>query len=302
MTLAGMGVLTFSFTFPATQRAVVDFNPWMVGVGRAVIASLLAGVCLLAVRARFPERRHTRSLLIVGVGVVLGFPVFTALALEGTTSAHAAVIIGLIPLATAIFGRLRGNERPGALFWWASAAGATVVTAYAFRHGFSGFGIWDVFLVCALVTGGLGYAEGGLLSRELPGWKVISWGLVLSLPASIPISVIAAIADPPDHVGTTSLIGFAYVSVFSMFLGFCAWYPGLARVGVTKGSQVQLLQPLLTVVWAAVLLGDAVDTATVMAAFLVLICVGVAQWARLSTAPDKRRDKRVMTGATAKRL
>ncbi|MBB5118091.1 DMT family transporter [Streptomyces eurocidicus] len=282
LVLAGLGVLAFSLTFPATQKALPSFNAWTIGIGRAVIAAAIAGVCLLVKGVKLPERRHMTSLILVGVGVVAGYPIFTALALEHVTSAHAAVVTGLLPLATAACGRLLGNERPSALFWWASAAGAAVIVAFSLRHGIGGFGLADLFLIGSLVTGGLGYAEGGKLSKSMPGWQVISWGLVLSLPLTLPITVVSVVASPPHDIGAQSLAGLGYVSLFSMFLGFCAWYPGLARVGVTRGSQMQLLQPLMTVGWAAWLLGESIDSWTLGAAVLVLVCVGLAQWARLS--------------------
>ncbi|MBF9067113.1 DMT family transporter [Streptacidiphilus fuscans] len=296
LVLAALGVLAFSLTFPATQKAMVSFNAWTIGIGRAVVAALLAGVWLWVRKAARPTREQVGSLLIVGVGVVAGYPIFTALALEHVTSAHAAVVTGLLPLATATWGRLRGNERPSALFWWASAAGAAVIVAYTLRNGLGAFSLADLLLVGSLVTGGLGYAEGGGLSKSMPGWQVISWGLVLSLPLTLPITVVSLVVSPPHNLGAQSLAGFGYVSVFSMFLGFCAWYPGLARVGVTRGSQLQLLQPLLTVGWAAWLLHESIDMWTLVAAVLVLVCVGMAQWARLSSsapakAPEPAADK-----------
>jgi drug/metabolite transporter (DMT)-like permease len=281
--LAGAGVLIFSLTLPATQLAVEDLSAWTVGIGRAVVAAALAGVCLLVARAPFPGRQHLRSLSIVGFGVVLGFPIFTALALQGTDSAHAAVVIGLLPMATAIFGRLHGQERPNVLFWIACAAGAAVITVFTFRHGFDGIGPWDLFLVIALLTGGLGYAEGGRLAKAIPGWQVISWALLITLPVSLPATIAAIALSPTSEVSRTGWIGFAYVSVFSMFIGFCAWYPGLALVGIAKGSQLQLFQPLLTVGWASLLLGQAVDGVTLVAAVLVLLCVGASQVAKLAT-------------------
>lgn len=284
--MAGAGVLAFSLTFPATQKAMEVFNAWQVGIGRAVVAAALAGACLLAVKAKLPAREHLLPVSLVGLGVVVGYPIFTALALDHVTSSHAAVVTGLLPLATAAFGRLLGNERPSALFWWASALGAAVILAFTLRHGISGFGAADLLLIGSLITGGLGYAEGGRVSKSIPGWQVISWGLVLSLPLTVPITAASLLLEPPhlERAGTSALLGFAYVSVFSMFLGFCAWYPGLARVGVTRGSQMQLLQPLMTVGWAALLLGESIDTWTLAAAVLVVACVGFAQWARLSGA------------------
>lgn len=279
--LAVLGVLAFSLTFPATQKALPAFDAWTIGIGRAVVAAVPAALWLLVRRAPRPRREHLFPLALVGIGIVAGYPIFTALALEHVSSGHAAVVTGLLPLATAAFGRLRG-ERPSKLFWAASAAGAAVIVAYTLRQGIGGFSFADLLLVGSLLTGGLGYAEGGRLSKSLPGWQVISWGLVISLPLTLPITAVSLIASPPHDVSAQPLIGLAYVSLFSMFLGFCAWYPGLARVGVTRGSQIQLLQPLLTVGWAVLLLDEKADAWTLAAAVLVLGCVGLAQWARLS--------------------
>ncbi|MEV0604496.1 DMT family transporter [Streptomyces sp. NPDC050315] len=282
--LAVLGVLAFSLTFPATQKALPSFNAWTIGIGRAVVAAIPAAIWLMVKRVRRPNREQLIPLLLVGVGIVAGYPIFTALALEHVSSSHAAVVTGLLPLATAAFGRLRG-ERPSALFWWASAAGAAVIVIYTLRQGFGGFTFADLLLLGSLITGGLGYAEGGRLSKSMPGWQVISWGLVLSLPLTLPITIVSLAVAPPHDFATQPIIGLLYVSLFSMFLGFCAWYPGLARVGVTRGSQIQLLQPLLTVGWAALLLNETIDAWTLAAAVLVLACVGLAQWARLSASP-----------------
>lgn len=282
--LAVLGVLAFSLTFPATQKALPSFNAWTIGIGRAVLAAIPAAIWLMVKRVRRPSREQLIPLLLVGVGIVAGYPIFTALALEHVSSGHAAVVTGLLPLATAAFGRLRG-ERPSALFWWASAAGAAVIVIYTLRQGFGGFTVADLLLLGSLITGGLGYAEGGRLSKSMPGWQVISWGLVLSLPLTLPITAVSLAVSPPHDIATQPVIGLLYVSLFSMFLGFCAWYPGLARVGVTRGSQIQLLQPVLTVGWAALLLNESIDAWTLAAAVLVLACVGLAQWARLSASP-----------------
>lgn len=283
--MAGAGVLTFSVTFPATQEAMLSFSPWTVGIGRAAVAAALGGGCLLAWRAPLPGRRQAGQLAAVSLGVVIGFPLLVALALQHVDSSHAAVVTGLLPLATAVFGRLRGRERPGRLFWWAAAAGAAVVAAYTLRHGPGRFSGGDLLLLGGLAAGGMGYTEGGLLARQMPGWQVVSWALVFSLPVTVPVAAVSLVLSPPHRVGAAALAGLGYVSVFSMFLGFLAWYPGLARAGITRGSQIQLLQPLLTVSWAALLLGEPVTPATLAAAAGVLACVGVAQRARLTVPP-----------------
>jgi drug/metabolite transporter (DMT)-like permease len=283
--MAAAGVVTFSVTYPATQEAMRSFSPWTIAMGRAVAAAAVASGCLLARQACFPGRAYLVPLMLVGAGVVIGFPLLISLALGYVSSPHAAVVTGLLPLATALSGRFRGRERPSRLFWWAACAGAAIIGVYTLRHGETTAGPGDLLLAASLLAGGIGFAEGGLVARHLPGWQVISWGLVLSLPVTVPVTVISVILSPPRAVTLPAAAGLAYVSLFSMFLGFLAWYPGLARAGVTRGSQVQLLQPLLTVGWAALLLHQPVTAATLVAATGVLVCVALAQRARLAQPP-----------------
>jgi len=197
LVLVGLGVLTFSFTFPATVVAQSSFDPWTTGIGRAVIAAAAAMVFLAARRVRPPRGAAIwRSIVVVAVGIVVGFPLMTALALEHISSAHAAVVTGLLPLATALVGVLRAGERPSRGFWVASVAGALAVIAFTLRNGLGTFGIGDAYLVAAIVLGGIGYAEGGSLSRSVPGWQVISWALVVSLPVTMVVTVVALATNP----------------------------------------------------------------------------------------------------------
>lgn len=276
---AAVGVLAFSFTFPATVAALVGFDPYLVGIGRAVVAGVIGGCCLLAARASLPDAAQWRGIAIVAVGVVFGFPVLTALALDhGSSSSHAAVVIGLLPASTAAFAALRAGERPAARFWLASAAGAVAVTVFAVSgtEGVPRLALADLLLFGALVAGGLGYAEGGRLARGMPGWRVIAWALVLSLPVTVPVSAGLLVVTPVRPTGA-AVLGFAYVSLVSMFLGFFAWYRGLADAGVARASQLQLAQPLLTVGWSVLLVGERVGVPTLVAAFAVLICVALTQ-------------------------
>lgn len=283
--LACLGMLTFSFTFPATAEALHGFSAYLIGIGRAAAAAVLAGCWLLIRRVPVPPRPDLVPLLIVAAGVVIGFPLLTALALQHVTSSHAAVVTGLLPVATAVLGTLRARERPGPLFWAAAAAGAVIVAAYLLRGGPGRFSASDLLLLGSLVAGGAAYAEGAVLARRMPGWQVISWALVLALPVTAGVTAAAAVASPP-HPGLRAAAGFGYVSVFSMFLGFFAWYRGLADAGVARASQVQLAQPLLTVLWSALLLGERLTGWLLVTAAGVLACVAVAQRARRSPAPS----------------
>ena len=187
----------------------------------------------------------------------------------------------MLPVATAVFAVVRTGERPSPMFWVASLTGTACVVAFTLRNGPGRFSVADVFLFGALVTAGLGYAEGGRLAREMPGGAVVSWALILSAPVTVPVTAVLLIAEPPRWSGP-ALGGLAYLSVVSMFLGFFAWYSGLARAGVARAGQVQLAQPLLTLLWSWLLLGQHAGMSTVVAAAGVLVCVLLAQRARVS--------------------
>lgn len=280
---AALGVLTFSFTFPATVLALRSFDPYVVGAGRSVIAALIALVCLLAVRAPLPKRAHLPGLIAVAVGCGIGFGLLSALALRHTTSTHAAVIVGLLPAATAIVAVLRVGERPRWPFWAASATGTAAVVAYALSRGAGGLHSADLLLLAALVVGAVGYAEGGRLARAMPGWQVIAWGVLLALPVSLPFTIVA-LAGQTAHPTPVAIAGFAYVGLFSMFLGFFAWYRGLAEAGIAKASQLQLAQPMLTIGWSVPLLGENAGAPALLTGVIVAVCVLVTQRTRTTPA------------------
>lgn len=279
--LGFLGVLGFSFSLPATRLAVRDLDPWVVAFGRAVVAGLLAVVVLRATGARRPTSQQWRGLGVVALGVIVGFPLFTSLALHHVPASHGAVVVGVLPALTAVFAVLRGGERPSPAFWGASAFGLAAVVGFALTQGGGGLTAPDAELLAAVVLCALGYAEGGRLARDLGGANTICWALVLALPAT---TVIAATAAAHDglHAGATSWLGFAYVSVISMFLGFFAWYAGLARGGVAKIGQVQLSQPVLTLTWSALVLGEHIGTTTAAAALVVLTAVVATQRTRVT--------------------
>ncbi|GAA4613833.1 DMT family transporter [Actinoallomurus liliacearum] len=285
---AALGVLAFSFTFPATEFALRDFGPYLIGIGRAGIAAVLAAVALRLMRAPWPHGRQWASLGVVALGIVFGFPLLSTLALDhGSSSSHAAVVVGLLPVATAVFAVVRAGERPSSVFWAASLAGAALIVAFTLRNGVGRFAPADALLLGAMLTAGLGYAEGGRLAREMPGPQVVSWALVLVAPITIPVTV-ALFAATSGHWSGAAVTGLAYVSGVSMFLGFFAWYAGLAKAGVARASQVQLAQPLLTLLWSWLLLGEHAGAGTVVAAAGVLLCVLIAQRARVSRTAAAR--------------
>ena len=285
--LAGLGVVAFSMTFPATVFALRGFDPLIVGAGRSVGAAGLAGATLLLTRAPWPSRQQLPGLVNISVGVGVGFGVLSAIALGEVSASHAAVVGALLPVATAIFAVLRAGERPSLMFWVASITGAAAVTAYAIHQGVGRLKLADGLLLAALVIGGLGYAEGGRLSRSMPGWRVISWAVLLALPVSLPITVLAVVAHPP-HPGLSAVAGLLYVSSISMFFGFFAWYRGLAKAGIARASQLQLAQPFLTLGLAAWLLGERAGPDAFVTAAIVIACVVATQRARYATAAVSR--------------
>jgi drug/metabolite transporter (DMT)-like permease len=279
--LGAIGVAAFSMSLPATRVAVTHIDPWLVAFGRAAGAGLLAWAYLHLTRAPKPTPEQWRRLVLVAAGVVVGFPLFTSLALATQTAAHGAVVISVLPAVTAVFAVLRGGERPPPTFWLASTAGLVAVLAFLAVSGAVSGSVEpaDLFLLAAVGLCGLGYAEGGALARDIGGARTICWALVLCLPATVPITAFAAVARTP-HADATGWLGFGYVTVISMFLGFFAWYTGLARGGIARVGQLQLAQPVLTLVWSAVLLRESVGVTTVGVAGLVLACVALTQWTR----------------------
>ncbi|MER5998457.1 DMT family transporter [Nonomuraea sp. NPDC051941] len=279
--LAFLGVLAFSGSFPATVFAMEGFHPWLVAIGRAGVAGFIALICLKFAKIPIiPQKRDWPSYALISLGVVFGFPVFSGLALAlGASTSHAAVVIALLPAATAACAVVRAAERPRPLFWVACAAGALAITAFTLTQH-QGTPTWpDLLLVGALLSAAIGYTEGGRLSRRTPGWQVISHTLVLSLPLTVPVTVALALLTPITPT-PHAIAGFAYVSLISMFLGFIPWYAGLARGGIARAGQTQLTQPLLTLLWAWFLMGERFGPATVATALAVLVCVAVTQRAR----------------------
>ena len=278
-----LGVLGFSFSLPATRLAVEDLDPWFVTFARGAVAAALAGLYLLAVRAPRPTRTQWPSIAIVAGGAVVGFPLLTGLALVTSEAQHGAVFVALLPAATALAAVARAGERPGALFWIAASAGLLVVVAFTVAGASGAVTGADVLLLAAVAVCAVAYAEGGALSRELGGARTICWALVLSVPVTLSFAMVSA-ATSSLQAGPGAWLGLAYVSVISMFLGFFAWYAGLARGGVAKVGQVQLLQPLLTFLWAGLLLGEHIGPGTLLAALGVLASVMVTQRARVRGA------------------
>ncbi|MBC9730457.1 DMT family transporter [Streptomyces sp. TRM68367] len=276
---AALGVTAFSLTFPATAWGLEGFGPWSLVAVRCVLAALIAGGCLLALRVPLPARRHWPGLAVVAGGVVLGFPMLTTLALRTSTTAHAAVVVGLLPLTTALFSTLRVGSRPSRTFWTAALAGAAAVLAFTVQQSGGALTAADAYLFAALLVCAAGYTEGGRLARAMPGWQVIGWALVLCLPLAAAGAGLA-LAHEPVRLTVHGVTGLLWVAAGSQFLGLVVWYRGMAAIGIPKASQLQLAQPLLTLVWSVLLLGEHLTVAAPLTAAAVLVCIAVTQRTR----------------------
>jgi len=270
------GILGFSLTLPATRLAVAELDPVFVGLGRAVAASLLAALALWWRGGRLPKGSQWLRLAATAGGVVIGFPLLSALALQHVSAVHGAVVVGLTPLLTAGFGVLLSGERPAWRFWLATALGSSAILIFVYRSGVAGLQQADLYLLAAIACVAYGYAEGARLAKQLGAWQTISWALLISAPLLLPWVVQTA---PPrfELVGWPSLLGFAYVSVVSMYLAFFAWYRGLALGGTARIGQLQLLQPFLSMAAGAALIGESVETAQLATALAVLACVVISR-------------------------
>ncbi|WP_246060910.1 DMT family transporter [Nocardioides dongxiaopingii] len=279
-----LGVVAFSFTVPMTRVALGGLSPLLVGSARAVVAAGLAALCLGLARERLPRGRQWARLAVVGAGVVVGFPLLTSYALTTAPASHGAVVVAVLPAATAVTTVVRSGERPRRAFWVAAAAGAVAALVFASFQGdgFGGLHRADLLLVAAVLAAAVGYAEGGLLARELGAWQTISWALVGCAPPMLALALVALRAGAPQAT-PTEWAAFGYLAVVSMFLGFLAWYRGLAIGPMASVSQVQLAQPVLTIAWAGLLLGEEVTTATVLGGVAVVACAAGA--VRVRSAP-----------------
>lgn len=274
--LASLGVIAFSLTFPATAWGLESFGPWSLVALRSVLAAVIAGAFLLARRVPLPAPEHWAGLAVVAAGVVVGFPLLTTLALTTSTTSHAAVVVGLLPLTTAALSALRTGSRPSRTFWAAAVAGAVVVLGFTLAQSGGSPSVGDAYLFAALLVCAAGYTEGGRLARTLPGWQVVGWALVLCLPLSLAGSVLG-LAHEPVHLNGHGLAGLLWAAAGSTFLGLYVWYRGMAEIGAPRASQLQLAQPLLTLVWSVALLGEHLAPAAPAAACAVLVCIAVTQ-------------------------
>jgi len=277
MILGILGVISFGLTLPATRFIIPYFEPIFIGLGRAVMASVVAAILLIITKQTRPNRYQFYQLIAVASGVVIGFPIFSAWAMQTVPASHGGVVLGVLPLATAVTAAVISNEKPSVGFWICGLAGSAIVILYALLEGFGSFQFGDLLLIGAIVSAAMGYALGGKLSKELGGWQVICWALVISFP----FIVIPAWLQFPqinlDSLPLSVLLSFLYLALVSQLFGFFLWNKGLALGGISRVSQTQLLQPFITLVASAYLINETVDLQTIVFAVLVIVTVGIGK-------------------------
>jgi drug/metabolite transporter (DMT)-like permease len=256
-----VAVTLFSLTLPATRMALESFHPLFIGTGRALLAAVLAGVYLYTGKHRRPTSHEFKYLLLVVMGVCLGFPIFTALAMGQVDASHGGVMLGIMPLTTAAVGALLFKERPSVGFWMMALLGSTLVIVFSLIQGQGSLHWADIALLIAVVTGSTSYAVGGHLSKSLGGLQVVSWALVIALP----LYILPAwwFAPKFNDITATAWTGFLYAALVSQFLGFLPWFRGLALGGIARVGQTQLIQPFITILFSALLLGESIDMMTI---------------------------------------
>ena len=272
MLIGFIGILIFSLTLPVTKIAVLSFDPYFIAFGRATLAALVALAYLIYKKEPMPPRADFTKFVVIALGVVFGFPIFTTVAMTEGSSSHGAVILGMMPLATTVIGVIRFKERPSLGFWLVSLLGAALVVIYALLKSSGSFTYVDVLLVLGGICACVGYVEGGELSRKMNPRSVISWALVISLPINLVVTYVA-FDSQYINAGPIAWTSFIYLSLFSMYIGFFFWYEGLAIGGVARVSQVQLTQPFCTLIAASILLGDSLTIMNLVFAFLVIATV-----------------------------
>jgi drug/metabolite transporter (DMT)-like permease len=284
-----IGVTLFAATLPFTRLAVgstdaPQLSPWFVTFGRAAVAGLLSVVYLLWQKSRgtlnIPTRAEWPLVAMTAFGVIVGFPLFLALALRYVPSTHGAVVTALLPLSTAVLGALWFKQRPSKGFWACAVLGSGLVLAFMiWRQWQTTGGIYlgaaNIYLIIAMTTGAFGYIGGARLTPRLGSEQVICWVLVSCLPITVPLALIFAPAQPAA-IAAMSWVGFTYVALFSMWIGFFAWYRALA-LGAVRVSQIQLIQPFLSLLFAVPLAGERLDMMTLFFAIAVIATVYVGK-------------------------
>lgn len=276
----------FALTLPITRYAIPYFGAIPIGLGRALAAAVVAAIILLLKKEKLPTKHQLKRLCFVAFGVVAGFPLLSAWAMGRLPASHGAVILALLPLATAGAAAFRAGERPSGKFWIASVIGSIAVLGYAMWEGLGYFDLGDLALLGAVIAAAYGYAEGGVLAEEMKGWRVICWALVLSAPFLI---IPVLLVFPWESLQAPALVwaSFAYLTLISQLFGFFAWYSGLALGGIAKVGQLQYLQPFVTIFFSVLFLNEQLTFVTVLASVIVVAAVAMGR-----RAPVKRQIRR----------
>jgi len=270
-------VFFFALTLPMSRYVVRQVDPVTTGLFRCLVAGGLAAALLMITRQPWPSRRQLKGLAAASVGIVYVYPVFVAWAMKYTPSSHGSVVVGLLPLATAAFASWFGHDRPGWRFWLSAVAGSLVVIVYAVHHGGGALHAADAALLFAVVCSGVAYAEGGYLARSMGGWQVISWVMALNLPL-VAVTLTAMVwRQGGIETDAPTWSTMVFMGVFNQYVAFFGWYKAMANVGVARVSQLQLLQPFMTVVIAAVFLHEQTTWTTWLALMLVVATVAIAR-------------------------
>jgi len=293
MLLGLIGVVIFSLTLPMTRIVVAEVHPLLNGLGRALVAAIPAAALLVWRREKLPSWPQIKSLAVVALGVIIAFPVFSAWAMKTVPASHGAVVNGLQPLCVAIYAAWLSHERPSKAFWVSAVAGSAIVVAFALQAGGGGLQVGDLLMLVAVGIGALGYAEGARLARQMGGWQVICWALVLCAPfLLLPVGWLAwaqlfgSHAAHPEPLALKTWLAFGYVTLFSQFIGFFAWYAGLAMGGIARVGQVQLLQIFFTMAFSALFFGEHVSTSTWLYAAAVIVTVVLGRRTAVRPAPQ----------------
>jgi len=282
--LGFIGMVIFGGTLPATRLAVSQIDPIALTSLRTAIAGLCSLVLLVALRRPLPPRALWPQLALTMLCVAVLFPLLMSMGMQTVDASHGGVVLGILPIATALVAVAITHERPRPLFWIASLAGAALVIAFSLRQGGGAFSTGDLLLFAAVAVSAIGYAFSGRLTSQMPGWEVISWVLVIALPLSIPAAALTMPADI-SHISLKPWLGLLYVALFSQWIGFFAWNAGMAMGGIARVSQIQLLQPFVTFALAAFFNDETITLQILLFAAAVVVTVAISTRTRAKAAP-----------------
>lgn len=276
MLLGFVGVVIFSLTLPMTKLIVPYFEPIFIGLGRSVIAAVVAFILLVVLKESIPNKPQIKQLLLTAIGVIAGFPILISFGMQTVPASHGSVVIGLLPLVTAVFAVLISHERPSVGFWVAATIGALIVIVYSLLQGGMTLHLGDIYLLAASILGAWGYAVGGKLSKDMGGWQVICWVNIVGLPFSL-LGAILLMPNDISSIPADGWFGLLYLALASQLFGFFFWYKGLAIGGIARVSQTQLLQPFLSIIASIVILGEEVGLSTYIFTVAVVIAIAITR-------------------------